>query len=192
MDEYITKIKENYYKEATYNFLMTLPFFVVSLFISYLFWKLFSVSKIYMFTSPYSMGDGFISLLSDIAESLFPCTAALVLIYFSVYTSVGKYLSAFIGIWRGLSLGCFISVYSSNATYGIGVPGGIIASLYFLSSVLLFALSAYASVHAKTVSYKFISRERRNILPANAEFTKSFLVISGVIYLTSVISFIII
>lgn len=189
MNEYIIHNKMNLYKSIANGFLQCIGIFIASFVFSYFIFQKIHTGCIYIITEPFDTRDG-VSLVLSCVKVLFPCTVLLCAVLLSAFTVLGRAVSVICAVWRGSCLGCLTALVGVGAVFGTNTTIGIGLSLYFISTVLMLILSSCASVYAKCICKGHSEEKYSETFSLSVEFIKLFLIISGAIYITYLISII--
>ena len=171
------------------SFIYSLTVFAAAFFVSYILCGSLDGEVSFRLTDPIYKGDT-LSLVYSVSRALIPSVFAVGLTFLSAFTPHGNLLQSVCMVWRGACLGCCVSAIASRSLIGTSkwTVGAVI--LYFLASVLIFILASLACVYRKMVAYAYASEEYSEVSGISVDIIKLFLVISGAIYVLSLISII--
>lgn len=170
-------------------FIYSLAIFTAAFLVSYFMCGAFSDGQKYVTLSPFYSDDA-LSLIYSAAHALIPSVALLCAMFLSSLTPLGSIISAVCLVWRGAALGCCVAAVADRALVTGSRWTVCAVILYFLSSVLIFVLSALSSVYRKMICCAYASDEPGVAASLVYELLKLFLVISGAIFTLSLVSII--
>ena len=103
--------------------------------------------------------------------------------FVAVYTVCFRWIAAFLCVLRGACLGVSIGVFAGGRL--LGAPGGFawVLVAYFLSSVAFLAIASVSHIYSEVICTAHVSKDRRTMRPLIIEYTKLFLIMSGVVFI---------
>lgn len=175
---YLENLRKRFYPRIYTVFFISLAVFIVSIAASYLLFCKFCANL-----SCTVLPSGENDLLKSILVSRLPTVAAAAILILSVCTMYNRGIIVLLSLWRGISLGGFVSLASGGSIFGLSRYWVWGIALNIIESTVLLILCAYSETYSDAV----------NVLRANGageyssalmmEFVKCALVFGGVMIL---------
>lgn len=175
---YLENLRKRFYPRIYTVFFITLATFIVSIAASYLIFSRFCENL-----SCTVLPSGENNWLKSILISRLPTVSTIVILVLSVCTMYNRAVIILISLWRGMTLGGFVSLASGGFILGLSEYWVWGIALNIIESAALLILCAYSETYSEAV----------NVLRANGaasyssalmmEFVKCALVFGGVMIL---------
>ena len=179
-ENYLSHVKSTLHVRLAVSFAVNLSVAAVAFLVSYLIFGAIEAGS-YVVACDVS-GSGFPNTLRSAVRSQMPCSVLMLMMYVSAYSSLNGAVSLLLCAWRGLCLGSTVSLISGSYVGGVGSGWKISLLLYLGATIVIIAFASVSSLYSSAITYTFSSGDRRYYKSLAAEYTKSFLIASGVIF----------
>lgn len=190
-ETYLTHVKSEFSRRVAANFIVCFVWFALSCVLSYLAVKFFARDIVYAVTSPVSR-ENFGSIIATTLVSQLPNTAAMFILFCSVFTVLSRWITVLLCIWKGAALGVTACLVMKDAVFGISERFAYSLVAFFFVSVLFSSLAALSRVYSEVICHTALTGERKYTSSLVLEYIKLFLIIAGGIFLLGSISTILI
>lgn len=172
---YLENLRKRFYPRIYTVFFIILAVFIVSLAASFLLAGALCGDLCFGIL-PSGESSGFKSLL----ESRLPTVLTIVVLILSVRTLYNRALIVLISLWRGLSLGGFVSLASGGLIFGLSGHWVWGIALNIVESAALLILCAYSETYSEAVNVLKSNGAGEYSSALMTEFIKCSLVFGGV------------
>ncbi len=187
---YLNGIRDNLYKYILAYFIFYFSITAASFGVSYLVF-FHCGSAEFLIVSPVVTGNLPSAVLSAVL-SVIPCTISLIVLFVSTYTIFYRFIASYLCFRRGIFAGCFTALSITGKLNGISTEWSVGLTFYILSTVIFLVITAITTVYSNGIRTAHSMGEKRISLSLTAEWIKLFLPYSGAVYLTGLISVILI
>ena len=190
-ETYLTHVKSEFSRRVAANFIVCFVWFALSCILSYLSVKFFARDIVYVVTSPISR-ESVGSVIGTTLVSQLPNTAAMFILFCSVFTVLSRWITVLLCAWKGTALGVTTCLLMKGSVLGISERSVYSLVAFFLASVLFSSLTALSRVYSEVICHTSVAGERKYTSSLVLEYVKLFLIIAGGIFLLGSISTILI
>lgn len=186
-ENYLSRVRSERYIRVLRSFIGSITLFSLTVLAAYLFFSNVSCGH-YVITADIA-SSGFVGAVRAALSASVPCAVVLTVIYLTAYTTMGSAVASLIAVWKGLCSGSVLGLHVSGSLGVIGSGNDAALWLYFAQSGVICLLCAVTSLYRAGLIYASASAERQYSRSLTVEYTKVFLVFSGVIFVLGFASF---
>ena len=178
---YLSRVKADLPKILMRSFLICFTGSAVAAVISFLLFRVIPCGN-YLIVCDISDGS-FLSNVKNAVDYVFPCAVQMIILYLSAYSTLSGAVSMIVTAWRGICLGSSLSIILSGSVGGIGNMWRVSAWLYFSITVVIAIFAAVSLMYSGALTFTSGCGEKKYFRSLSAEFTKCFLLFSGVVFI---------
>ena len=175
---YLENLRKRFYPRIYTVFFITLAVFILSIAVSYLLFCKYCANL-----SCTVLPSGENNLLKSILVSRLPTVAAAVILILSVCTMYNRGIIVLLSLWRGISLGGFVSLASGGLIIGLSRYWVWGIALNIIESTVLLIFCAYSETYSEAVNVLRANGAGEYSSALMTEFVKCALVFGGVMIL---------